>query len=44
LNPLVDAIDPEAARFYRKYGFIEFLDDPLRLFLPRKTIAKSFSE
>ena len=39
---LVEAIDSEAARFYRKYGFIELPEDSLRLFLPMRTIAKSF--
>jgi predicted GNAT family N-acyltransferase len=40
----VEAIDAEAANFYRKYGFLELPEDSLRLFLPMKTIAKSFSE
>jgi predicted GNAT family N-acyltransferase len=40
----VEAIDRNAASFYRKYGFIELPDDKLKLFLPMKTIAKSFSE
>jgi hypothetical protein len=39
----VEAIDNDAAAFYRKYGFIELPDDRLRLFLPMKTIAKVFS-
>ena len=29
----VDAIDADAAAFYRKYGFIAFPDQPLQLFL-----------
>ena len=29
----VDAIDENAAAFYRKYGFIPFPDQPLKLFL-----------
>lgn len=29
----VDAIDSDAATFYRKYGFTAFLDQPLQLFL-----------
>ena len=41
---LVEAIDSEAARFYRKYGFIELPEDSLRLFLPMRSIAKSFSD
>jgi hypothetical protein len=36
----VDAIDLEAAGFYRKYGFIELPEDPLKLFLPMRTIEK----
>jgi predicted GNAT family N-acyltransferase len=39
----VDAIDNEAASFYRKYGFIELPENPLKLLLPMKTIARSFS-
>ena len=39
----VEAIDNDAANFYRKYGFIELPEDKLKLFLPMKTIAKSFS-
>jgi GNAT superfamily N-acetyltransferase len=35
---LVDAIDEKAKHFYIKYGFIPFDDDPLKLFLPIKTI------
>jgi predicted GNAT family N-acyltransferase len=38
----VDAIDDEAARFYRKYGFIELPEDPKKLFLPMKTLAQLF--
>jgi GNAT superfamily N-acetyltransferase len=39
----VDAIDGEAARFYRKYGFLELPENELKLFLPLKTIQKLFS-
>ena len=38
----VEAIDGEAAAFYRKYGFIEMPEDNLKLFLPMKTIEKLF--
>jgi GNAT superfamily N-acetyltransferase len=38
----VDAIDNEAANFYRKYGFIELPEGKRKLFLPMKTIAKLF--
>jgi GNAT superfamily N-acetyltransferase len=37
---VVDAKDEAAAGFYEHYGFHRFLDDPLRLFLPLKTVAK----
>jgi len=40
----VEAIDAEAAQFYRKYGFMKLPEDRLRLFLTMKTIAKSFAE
>lgn len=43
LAVFVEAIDSEAANFYRKYGFIELPEDKLKLLLPMKTIAKSFS-
>ena len=39
----VEAIDRQAASFYRKYGFIELPEDKLKLFLPMKTIEKLFS-
>jgi predicted GNAT family N-acyltransferase len=40
----VEAIDLNAASFYLKYGFIELPEDKLKLFLPMKPIAKSFSD
>ena len=43
LAVFVEAIDSDAANFYRKYGFIELPEDKLKLLLPMKTIAKSFS-
>jgi predicted GNAT family N-acyltransferase len=43
LAVFVEAIDHDAANFYRKYGFIELPEDKLKLLLPMKTIAKSFS-
>jgi GNAT superfamily N-acetyltransferase len=36
----VVAIDLDAIRFYKKYGFVPFLDNDLHLFLPLKTIEK----
>ena len=43
LAVFVEAIDSDAANFYRKYGFIELPEDKLKLLLRMKTIAKSFS-
>jgi len=40
----VDAIDDNAAFFYRKYGFIQGGDDPLNLYLPTATIRKAFQK
>ncbi|MBM3277306.1 MAG: GNAT family N-acetyltransferase [Candidatus Handelsmanbacteria bacterium] len=40
---VVDAKDEGARRFYERYGFIKFPDQPFRLFLPMQTIAKLFS-
>ena len=40
---IVDAKDEAALKFYRRYGFISFLDAPARLFLPMKTIARLVS-
>jgi ribosomal protein S18 acetylase RimI-like enzyme len=37
---VVDAKDETGVAFYRRYGFIAFPDQPLRLFLPMKTIAR----
>ena len=38
---IVDALDVRAAEFYRKYGFQNFRENPLRLFLPMQTIETS---
>lgn len=35
---IVDAIDEQAKNFYLKYGFTAFDDNPLKLFLPLKTV------
>jgi len=37
----VDAKDETAKRFYLRFGFIPLQDNPLKLFLPLKTLAKS---
>jgi len=36
---IVDAKDAGVATFYARYGFVAFPDQPLRLFLPMKTIG-----
>jgi GNAT superfamily N-acetyltransferase len=38
------AIDPEAKRFYVKYGFVPLLDNDLHLYLPMKTMADELGE
>ena len=38
---IVDAKDAAAARFYARYGFIAFPSQPLRLFLPMETFART---
>lgn len=35
---VVDAKDDKAKSFYKKYGFIEMVDNKYRLFIPMKTI------
>jgi GNAT superfamily N-acetyltransferase len=39
---VVDAKNEAALGFYLKMGFIQFRDDPMRLFLPMKTVEKLF--
>jgi GNAT superfamily N-acetyltransferase len=39
---VVDAKNEGALGFYLKMGFIQFKDDPMRLFLPMKTVEKLF--
>ena len=36
---IVEAKDADVAAFYARYGFVAFPDQPLRLFLPMKTIS-----
>jgi GNAT superfamily N-acetyltransferase len=38
---IVDALDHDAAGFYRKYGFESFTEAPLRLVLPIATIRQA---
>lgn len=39
---VAEAIDEGAARFYGKYGFVPFGQEPLKLYLPMQTVAKLF--
>ena len=41
---LVDAINEEAAEFYRPHGFVSFPNQPKRLFLPMNSVRKMFRE
>jgi hypothetical protein len=38
---VVDALDEQAAGFYRRHGFIAPLDNPLRLFRRMKDVRAS---
>ena len=38
---VVDALNESAAKFYRQFGFIQLPSQPLKLFLPMDTVAKS---
>jgi len=40
---LVDAKDDNAVAFYHRYEFIQFADQPNRLFLPMETIERLFT-
>lgn len=37
------AMDDDACKFYRKYGFVNLEDHPHHLFLPMKTVAAMFN-
>lgn len=39
---VVDSIDMEASTFYRKYGFTNFTDMDLKLFMTTKTLKATF--
>lgn len=41
---VVDAVDDNAARFYRRYGFIPAPEHPLRLYRRMKDVARSFDD
>jgi hypothetical protein len=37
---IVNAIDREAVSFYIRHGFIEFTNDPLKLYISMESIEK----
>ena len=39
---IVDAINDDAVRFYQRYDFQQFPEQPNRLLLPMQTIAQLF--
>ena len=39
---VVDSKDIKSTAYYRRYGFIDLPDHPLRLFLPMRTIGEIF--
>ncbi len=41
---VVDAKHEKAKRFYRRFGFVEFQDAPLSLYLPLQTILQSLKQ
>jgi len=43
LAVIVEAIDSQAIEFYLYYGFQQFSVDPMKLYLPMKTISQLFS-
>ena len=38
---LVDALDEGAVAFYERFGFLRFVDEPLRLFVPLETVRRA---
>ena len=38
---VIDAKDSQAASWYQRFGAVELLDDPLRLFLPLETVSRA---
>jgi GNAT superfamily N-acetyltransferase len=42
LAVIAEALDEEAARFYIKYGFQAFQQQPLKFYLPMKSVAQLF--
>jgi predicted GNAT family N-acyltransferase len=44
LAVVVEALDESALNFYIKYGFQQFNQDPMKLYLPIKSIEELFSD
>ncbi|MEB3882507.1 GNAT family N-acetyltransferase [Lyngbya sp. CCY1209] len=42
LAVIAEALDEEALGFYLKYGFLQFQQDPMKLYLPMQSIAELF--
>lgn len=42
LAVIAAALDEEALRFYLKYGFLQFQQNPMKLYLPMQSIADLF--
>ena len=37
---IAKALDAQASKFYKKYGFQQFKQDPMKLYFPMKSIEK----
>lgn len=44
VGAIVDAKHEQACSFYLKYGFIQFPEQPLKLFIPMKVIKNTFAK
>jgi predicted GNAT family N-acyltransferase len=42
LAVIAEALDENAVNFYKKYGFQKFKEDPMKLYLPLKSVEKLF--
>ncbi len=40
LAVIVDVLDEEALNFYLKYGFVQFRQNPMKLYLPMKSVEE----
>ena len=41
---MVDALNDQAAKFYRQFGFVSLPSQPLKLFLPMDSVATLFDD